>query len=94
MSVITIDAMVVGAGVAGLYQLHRLREAGLTVTCVDAAPDIGGTWHWNCYPGARLDSPSYTYQYWFSEDLYNEWGVVRAFRSATGNQTLFQIRGK
>ncbi len=69
----TLDALVVGAGLAGLYQLYRLREAGLSVACVDAAPDIGGTWHWNCYPGARLDSPSYTYQYWFSEELLNEW---------------------
>ncbi len=73
MNIIKTDALVIGAGVAGLYQLHRLREAGFHVTCVDAAPDIGGTWHWNCYPGARLDSPSYTYQYWFSEDIYNEW---------------------
>lgn len=69
----TVDAVVVGAGIAGLYQLYRLREMGLDVVCVDAAPDIGGTWHWNCYPGARLDSPSYTYQYWFSDELLNEW---------------------
>lgn len=69
----TVDALIVGAGFAGLYQLYRLREAGLKVYCVDAAPDIGGTWHWNCYPGARLDSPSYTYQYWFSDELLNEW---------------------
>ena len=68
-----LDALIIGAGVAGLYQLYRLREAGLNVACVDAAPDIGGTWHWNCYPGARLDSPSYTYQYWFSDELLNEW---------------------
>lgn len=73
MDVIETDAVVIGAGVAGLYQLHRLREAGFSVCCADAAPDIGGTWHWNCYPGARLDSPSYTYQYWFSEDIYNDW---------------------
>jgi acetone monooxygenase len=68
-----VDAVVVGAGLAGLYQLYRLREAGLDVVCVDAAPDIGGTWYWNCYPGARLDSPSYSYQYWFSEELLDEW---------------------
>ena len=69
----TMDALVVGAGVAGLYQLYRLRELGYSVECVDAAPGIGGTWYWNCYPGARLDSPSYTYQYWFSDELLNEW---------------------
>lgn len=68
-----MDALVVGAGVAGLYQLYRLRELGYSVECVDAAPGIGGTWYWNCYPGARLDSPSYTYQYWFSDELLNEW---------------------
>ena len=73
MTVKHIDALVIGAGIAGLYQLYRLRQAGLSVLCVDAAPDIGGTWHWNCYPGARLDSPSYTYQYWFSDELLNEW---------------------
>jgi len=73
MKTTELDALVVGAGIAGLYQLYRLREAGMSVRCVDAADDIGGTWHWNCYPGARVDSPSYTYQYWFSEELLNEW---------------------
>ena len=68
-----IDAIVIGAGIAGLYQLHRLRESGLTVQCVDAGPGIGGTWYWNCYPGARLDSPSYAYQYWFDDEILNEW---------------------
>ncbi len=69
----SIDALIIGAGIAGLYQLYQLREAGMSVQCVDAAEDIGGTWHWNCYPGARLDSPSYTYQYWFSQELLDEW---------------------
>lgn len=73
MSEKQLDALVIGAGIAGLYQLYRLREAGFNVECVDAADDIGGTWHWNCYPGARVDSPSYTYQYWFSDELLNEW---------------------
>lgn len=73
MAIKTLDALVVGAGVAGLYQLYQLRERGYSVQCVDAAPGIGGTWYWNCYPGARLDSPSYTYQYWFSDELLNEW---------------------
>jgi len=73
MQVKTIDALIIGAGIAGLHQLYTLREAGLSVQCVDTAEDIGGTWHWNCYPGARLDSPSYTYQYWFSQELLDEW---------------------
>lgn len=60
------DAIVVGAGVAGLYAIYRLREMGLSFQAFDAAPDVGGTWYWNSYPGARVDSQSYVYQYWFS----------------------------
>lgn len=67
------DVIVVGAGIAGLYQLYRLRELGMRVCCIEAAPAVGGTWYWNCYPGARVDSQSYTYQYWFSDELIDEW---------------------
>lgn len=67
------DAIVVGAGIAGLYQLYRLRELGMRVCAVDAASNVGGTWYWNCYPGARVDSQSHVYQYWFSEELLEEW---------------------
>lgn len=73
------DALVVGAGVAGLYQLHRLREMGLKVRSIDAASGVGGTWYWNCYPGARVDSQSYIYQYWFSEELIDEWNWSQRF---------------
>ena len=73
------DAVIVGAGVAGLYQLHRLREMGLRVRSIDAASDVGGTWYWNCYPGARVDSQSYIYQYWFSEELIDEWNWSQRF---------------
>ena len=69
----TLDAIVVGAGIAGLYQLYRLREMGLKVQVLEAAPAVGGTWYWNCYPGARVDSQSYSYQYWFSQELIDEW---------------------
>jgi len=68
-----IDALVIGAGFGGLYQVYRLREAGFSVQGVDSAPEVGGTWYWNCYPGARVDSPSYVYQYWFSEELLADW---------------------
>lgn len=68
-----VDALVIGAGFGGLYQVYRLREAGFNVQGVDAAPEVGGTWYWNCYPGARVDSPSYTYQYWFSKELLADW---------------------
>jgi len=68
------DAVVIGAGFSGLYQVYRLREAGFTVQGFESAPDVGGTWYWNCYPGARVDSPSMVYQYWFSDELLSEWG--------------------
>ncbi|MDZ7907669.1 MAG: NAD(P)/FAD-dependent oxidoreductase [Gemmobacter sp.] len=68
-----IDALVIGAGVAGLYQLHQLREMGLKVHGVEAGSDVGGTWYWNRYPGAKFDSESYIYQYLFDEKLYKDW---------------------
>src|SRR6516164_4936672 len=73
------DAVVVGAGVAGLYQLYRLREQGLSVRAIDAASGVGGTWYWNRYPGARFDSESYIYQYLFSEELYKGWSWSEKF---------------
>src|SRR6266571_4935520 len=67
------DAIVIGAGVSGLYQLYRLRERGLAVRCYEEGSGVGGTWYWNRYPGARFDSESYTYGYSFSEELLQEW---------------------
>ena len=78
---VEFDAIVVGAGFAGMYQLHRLREMGLKVRALDAASEVGGTWYWNCYPGARVDSQSYIYQYWFSEELLKEWDWSERFPS-------------
>ncbi|UPJ65848.1 NAD(P)/FAD-dependent oxidoreductase [Bradyrhizobium sp. 191] len=74
-----LDALVVGAGVAGLYQLYRLREQGLSVRAIDAASGVGGTWYWNRYPGARFDSEAYIYQYLFSEELYKGWSWSEKF---------------
>ena len=68
-----VDVLVVGAGVTGIYQLHRAREAGFTALLVEAGGGVGGTWYWNRYPGARFDSESYTYGYLFSEELFDEW---------------------
>ncbi len=68
-----LDALIIGAGVAGLYQLHLLRGQGLAVKACDSASNVGGTWYWNRYPGAKFDSESYIYQYLFSEDLYKGW---------------------
>ncbi|MBL4781275.1 MAG: NAD(P)/FAD-dependent oxidoreductase [Porticoccaceae bacterium] len=73
------DAIVVGAGIAGLYAIYRLREMGLRVRGIEAAPAVGGTWYWNCYPGARVDSQSYIYQYWFSDELIQEWNWNERF---------------
>ena len=74
-----LDAVVIGAGVAGLYQLHRLREMGLAVRAYDAASGVGGTWYWNRYPGARFDSQVEVYQYWISEELYRAWKPSERF---------------
>lgn len=58
------DVLIVGAGFAGVYLLHRLRdEQGLNVKIYEAAPELGGIWYWNCYPGARVDTPIPCYEY-------------------------------
>jgi cation diffusion facilitator CzcD-associated flavoprotein CzcO len=69
----SVDAVVVGAGFGGLYMVHRLREAGLTVQGIEAGGDVGGTWYWNRYPGARCDIPSLLYSYAWSDELQAEW---------------------
>ena len=69
-----LDALVIGAGFSGLYQLHCLRDQlGLRALVVDAAGGVGGTWYWNRYPGARCDSESYSYSFSFSDALQQEW---------------------
>ena len=67
------DAIIIGAGISGMYQLHRLRELGLRVRVFEAGDGVGGTWYWNRYPGARFDSESWTYGYSFSEEILREW---------------------
>ena len=73
------DVVVIGAGVSGLYALHKLRECGLSTRVIVAGSDVGGTWYWNRYPGARFDSESYTYQYSFSRELIDEWNWSEHF---------------
>jgi len=70
---VATDVVVVGAGFAGLYALHRLRALGLNCTVIEAASDVGGTWYWNRYPGARCDIESIEYSYSFSADLEQQW---------------------
>lgn len=67
------DAIVIGAGVSGLYQLYRLRELGISVRCFEDGSNVGGTWYWNRYPGCRFDSESETYGYSWSKELLQEW---------------------
>lgn len=74
-----LDALIIGAGVAGLYQLYMLRKQGLKVRAYDSASNVGGTWYWNRYPGARFDSEAYIYQYLFSEELYKGWSWSERF---------------
>jgi cation diffusion facilitator CzcD-associated flavoprotein CzcO len=69
-----LDAIIVGAGFSGLYQLHKLRdELGFNVVVLEKAGGIGGTWYWNRYPGARCDSESYYYCYSFNKEIEQEW---------------------
>src|SRR5712664_1843465 len=68
-----VDVAVVGAGFAGLYLLHRLRRAGFTVVGLDSADDVGGTWYWNRYPGARCDIQTTDYSYTFDPELESAW---------------------
>jgi cyclohexanone monooxygenase len=67
------DVVVVGAGFAGLYMLYRLRGLGFSVRVFEQGGDVGGTWYWNRYPGARCDVESMQYSYSFSEELQQEW---------------------
>ena len=69
----SVDAVIVGAGFSGLYQLYRLRELGLTTRVFEAGDGVGGTWYWNRYPGARCDIQSLSYSYSFSPELEQEW---------------------
>jgi cyclohexanone monooxygenase len=68
-----VDAVVVGAGLAGVYMLYRLRGLGLSAQVYEAGSGVGGTWYWNRYPGARCDVESMDYSYSFSDDLQQEW---------------------
>jgi len=79
------EVIVIGAGVAGIYQLKCLLDLGIETTLLDSAPDLGGTWYWNRYPGCRFDSESYTYGFSFSRDLLDEWHWKERFSSQPEN---------
>ncbi|MDA2945407.1 MAG: NAD(P)/FAD-dependent oxidoreductase [Actinomycetota bacterium] len=73
------EVIVIGAGVCGIYALHRLREIGVDVKVLEAGGDVGGTWYWNRYPGCRFDSESYSYGYAFSTELLADWHWTERF---------------
>ncbi|MBT6117165.1 MAG: NAD(P)/FAD-dependent oxidoreductase, partial [Rhodospirillaceae bacterium] len=67
------DVVIVGAGFAGMYMLHKTRRLGLSAVVLDRAGGVGGTWYWNRYPGARCDVDSIQYSYSFDDNLQQEW---------------------
>ncbi len=73
------DAIVIGAGFAGIYMAYRLRESGLSVRGVEAGEGVGGTWYWNRYPGARCDSESMYYSFSFLPDFEQEWPLAERY---------------
>lgn len=73
-----IDALIIGAGFSGIYQLYRLRERGFKVRIFEAGADLGGIWHWNCYPGARVDSHVPNYEFSI-EELWRDWNWSERF---------------
>lgn len=78
---INVDIAIVGAGLAGLYMLHKMRNLGFSVTVLEEGENVGGTWYWNCYPGARCDVPSMDYSYSFSDELQNDWEWTERYPS-------------
>ena len=79
------EVIVIGAGVAGIYQIKLLQDLGVKATVLELAGDLGGTWYWNRYPGARFDSESYTYGYSFSREVLDEWHWKERFSSQPEN---------
>ena len=85
----TYDVVVIGAGLTGLLSIYHLRNKGFTVQAFDDASGVGGTWYWNRYPGCRFDSESYTYGYFFSEELLQEWDWKEHYSGQPENERYF-----
>ena len=79
------EVVVIGAGVAGIYQIKRLVDLGVNAVVLESGEDLGGTWYWNRYPGARFDSESYTYGYSFSREVLDEWHWKEKFSGQPEN---------
>ena len=88
-----VDVLIVGAGFAGLYQLHRLRKLGFSVRVVEAGAGLGGIWHWNCYPGARVDTHVPMYEY-SAEELWKDWNWSERFPSWSEIRRYFEYVDK
>lgn len=88
---VELDALVIGAGVSGMYQLHCLRQLGMQTLVLEAGTDVGGTWYWNRYPGARFDSESYTYGYSWSPEVLQEWDWSERFSPQPENLKYLQF---
>ena len=73
MTMKEFDVVIVGAGFSGMYMLHTLRELGMSARVLEAGDDVGGTWYWNRYPGARCDVESLDYSYSFSKEIEQDW---------------------
>ena len=85
-----LDAIIIGMGIGGIYQLIKLRELGMSVLGIEAGTDVGGTWYWNRYPGARFDSETHSYCYSFSPDLLEEWDWKELFAPQTETYPYLQ----
>ncbi|MDG2112780.1 MAG: NAD(P)/FAD-dependent oxidoreductase [Actinomycetota bacterium] len=79
------EVVVIGAGVAGIYQIKKLTDMGVDAIVLEGGDDLGGTWYWNRYPGSRFDSESYTYGYAFSKELLDEWHWKERFSGQPEN---------
>jgi cation diffusion facilitator CzcD-associated flavoprotein CzcO len=73
------DVLIIGAGLSGIYSIYQMRQLGLRAKVLEAGSDVGGTWYWNRYPGARFDSESYSYNFFFSKELLEEWEWTEHF---------------
>ena len=85
------EVIIIGAGVCGIYQMYKLQQLGVDALVLDSAPELGGTWYWNRYPGARFDSESYTYGFSFSDEVLQEWDWKERFSGQPENLRYLQF---
>ena len=85
------DAIIIGAGVCGIYQAYKLQKMGKRFLVLEQGADVGGTWYWNRYPGCRFDSESETYGYSFSKEILNEWDWTEHFSPREETEKYLQF---